>query len=95
MTALTYLLLSLLYFFCVGLDVVMFFTQIRLVLLWRNVDWLVPFDSAGKPLVDHVIRWPSRLFPTERPLSERGKLIITLLAAALVRIALATILRPG
>ncbi len=95
MTALTYLFLSSIYFLCVGLDVVMFFIQIRLVLLWRNVSWLVPFDSAGKPVVNHVIRWPSRFFPPERPLSERGKLIITLLAAALVRIILAAILRPG
>ncbi len=95
MTALTYLFLSSIYFLCVGLDIVMFFIQIRLVLLWRNVSWLTPFDSAGKPLVDHVIRWPSRWFPTERPLSQRGKLIITLLATALVRIALTSILKTS
>jgi len=93
MTGLTYLLMCFLYFVCVGLDITMFFLQIRLVLLWRNVNWLVPFDNAGKSLVNAVTAKVSRFLKTQNPLSERGKLIVGLIAFAMARIILGTILR--
>ncbi len=82
-----------LYFVCVGLDIAMFFLQIRLVLLWKNVNWLVPFDNAGKTLVNAVTAKVPQFLKTQNPLSERGKLIIALVVFAIARIILGTILR--
>lgn len=93
MTAIIYLLMCLLYFICVGIDIVMFFLQIRLVLLWRNIDWLVPFDNAGKSLVSTVTLKIPQFIKTQNRLSEKGKLIIALVAFAIARIILGSILR--
>ena len=93
MTGLTYLLMCFLYFVCIGLDVAMFFMQIRLVLLWRTLKWLIPFDNAGKSLVDAVTAKVPRFVKTQTPLSERGKLIIALAVFAIARIILGTTLR--
>ena len=93
MTGLTYLLMCFLYFVCVGLDVAMFFFQIRLILQWRTVNWLVPFDDAGKSLVNAVTAKVSQFLNPKNPLSERGKLIIALVAFAIARIILGIILR--
>ena len=93
MTGLTYLLMCCLYFVCVGLDVAMFFLQIRLILQWRTANWLVPFDDAGKTLVNTVTAKVQQFLRTRNPLSERGKLIIALAVFATARIILGTILR--
>ena len=93
MAGLTYLLMCFLYFVCVGLDVAMFFLQIRLILLWRVVNWLIPFDDAGKLLVNAVTAKVPQFLKTQNQLSERGKLIIALVVFAIARIILATILR--
>ena len=82
-----------LYFVCVGLDIAMFFLQIRLVLLWKNVNWLVQFDKTGKTLVNAVTAKVPQFLKTQNPLSERGKLIIALVVFAIARIILGTILR--
>lgn len=82
-----------LYFVCVGLDIAMFFLQIRLVLLWRAVNWLIPFDNAGKSLVTAVTAKVPQFLKTQNQLSERGKLIIALVVFAIARIILGTILR--
>lgn len=95
MTGLTYLLMCCLYFICVGLDIAMFFLQIRLVLLWRAVNWLIPFDNAGHSLVTAVTAKVPRFLKTQNPLSERGKLIVALAVFAIARIILGTILRPA
>ncbi len=73
----------------------MFFLQIRLVVLWRNVNWLVPFDNAGKTLVNAVTAKVSRFVKTQNPLSERGKLIVALVVFAIARVVLGTILRAA
>ena len=95
MAALIYLMLSLLYFVCLGLDITIFFLQIRLILLWKNISWLIPFDETGKPLVNAIAGQASGLLKTKRPLSEKGKLILILLVFVIARILLALILRPG
>jgi hypothetical protein len=93
MTAIIYLLMCLLYFVCVGIDVVMFFLQVRLVLLWRSISWLVPFDNAGKTLVNTVTTKVPQFLKTRKQLSEKGKLIAALIAFAIARIILGVILR--
>jgi hypothetical protein len=92
---LNYLLMCFLYFVCIGVDIAMFFLQIRLVVLWRNVNWLVPFDNAGKTLVNAVTTKVSQFFKTQNPLSERGKLIVALVAFAITRVILGIILRAA
>ncbi len=93
MTGLTYLLMCFLYFVCVGLDIAMFFLQVRLVVLWKDVNWLIPFDNAGKSLVNVINAKVPQFLKTQNPLSERGKLIIALVVFAIARIILGTILR--
>ncbi len=93
MTGLTYPLMCFLYFVCVGLDIAMFFLQLRLVVLWRNVSWLVPFDNAGKTLVNAITTKVSQFLKTQNPLSERGKLIVALIVFAIARVILGTILK--
>lgn len=95
MTALTYLLMCFLYFICISLDVAMFFLQIRLILMWKNIHWLAPFDNAGKSLVDIIATKVPQLLMTRNPLSQRGRLIAALVVLALVRIVLGAVLRPG
>ena len=95
MEGFNYLLMCFLYFVCVGLDIAMFFLQIRLVVLWRNVNWLVPFDNAGKTLVNAVTAKVSQYVKTQNPLSERGKLIVALTAFTIARVILGTILRAA
>ena len=80
---------------CVGLDIAMFFIQIRLILLWRNISWLVPFDNVGQPIVNAVIAKVPGILKTNRPFSERGKLVVALLAFAIVRILLGAISRSA
>ncbi len=92
MTALSYLLMCLLYFICVGLDVAMFFIQIRLILQWRNTSWLVPFDNAGKSLVDNITKKVPQILRIQKPLSKKGKLLITLIVLAISRVILGSIL---
>ena len=95
MTGLIYLMAGFLYFVCIGLDIAIFFLQIRLILLWKNISWLIPFDDTGKPLVNAITRRASGLLKTKRPLSERGKLILVLLVFFIARIILAAILKPS
>ena len=95
MSGLNYLLMCFMYFICIGLDIAMFFLQIRLILLWKNIVWLVPFDNAGKSLVDFITNKSTIFLKTQRLLSEKGKLIIALIAFAIVRIILGTILKAS
>ena len=85
--------MCLLYFICVGLDIAMFFLQIRLVMLWRNVNWLIPFDNAGKSLVNTVTVKVPQFLKTKNPLSEKGKLIVALIVFTIARIILGAILK--
>ena len=95
MSPLIYLVLGFLYFVCIGLDVAIFFIQIRLILLWKNVGWLVPLDNIGTPLVNSLTGAASDVLKTKRPLSQKGTLILVLLALVIPRIVLAAVLRSG
>ena len=93
MIGVAYLLMCVFHFVCIGLDVTIFFLQIRLVLLWKDISWLVPFDNAGRSIVNAVtLRVPAILKP-KRPLSESGKIIVSLVALVILRIILGMVLR--
>jgi hypothetical protein len=93
MNAIAYLFTCIGHFLCIGLDVTIFFLQIRLVLLWKDINWLVPFDDAGKSIVNAVSLRVSARLNTKQPLSEKGKLIVALMALVLLRIILGMVLR--
>ena len=44
----------LLYFIGLGLDIVVFFLIVRLLLNWREIPWLDAFNHVGKPIVDYL-----------------------------------------
>ena len=92
MTAVIYILICVLYFVCVALDITIFFLQIRLIMFWRQIKWLVPFETCGRPIVDSITMEVPRFLKTKQPMSEKGKLIAALAAFALVRIVLGMIL---
>ncbi len=41
-------------FVCHGIEIVMFFLAIRMILLFKPAQWLQAFDEAGRTLVDGV-----------------------------------------
>ena len=92
MTGLIYLSICFLCFVCVGLDIAMFFLQIRLILQLKRISWLVPFDDTGKSLVNTIIAKIPIYLRTQNPLSEKGKLIIALVVFAIARIILGSVL---
>ena len=93
MFGVAYLLMCVLHFVCIGLDVTIFFLQIRFVLLWKDVSWLVPFDIAGKSIVDAVTLRVPAILKTRQPLSEKGKIMVALVALVVLRIILGMVLR--
>jgi len=52
MVALTLLARYLLNMICTGITIALFFLQIRFILSWFEIAWLVPFDNAGRSIVD-------------------------------------------
>ncbi|MCK5000746.1 MAG: hypothetical protein KAS23_14485 [Anaerohalosphaera sp.] len=92
MIAIMYLLMCMLYFVCIGLDVTMFFLQVRLLLTWRSIEWLIPFEVTGRPVTDMVAAQLSKILQTNRPLSERGTLTLALIITALLRIVLGSLI---
>lgn len=71
----------------IGIDILEFFIIVKLLLMWRPIKWLVPYDTAGKDLVNSFVavvskRW-SRWQNSE--LSIRGQLIVGLLILIVLR----------
>ena len=62
-------------------SILQFFLFVRTVLLWKNVAWLIPFDTAGKDLVDGFTTLLDRLcyWMCRRRLSTKGSLIVGLI----------------
>ena len=49
-------LFGLLYFVCLGLDIVVFFMWVHVLLSWRRIRWLVPLGRIGEPLIEALMR---------------------------------------
>ena len=88
MTIYNRLFLAILNLVCIGINVTAFFLVVRAVLLWKEVSWLKPFDSAGKALVDTYTKMIDRLWSqvVQRRLAIKGKLLIGLVLLELTRI---------
>ena len=57
MVALTLLVRYLLNMICTGITIALFFLQVRLLLTWFKIAWLVPFDNAGRSIVNWLTIW--------------------------------------
>lgn len=84
MVALTLLARYLLNMICTGITIALFFLQIRLILTWIEIAWLVPFDNAGRSIVDWLTAW--RLVPNT--LSDKAlvriKLVVTMVVLIII-----------
>jgi len=74
------LLITMFYFVCLAVDVMLFFLMVRALVVRWPTWWLVGFDAAGRWLVDGLLvrvqnSW-IRFF--QNPLSDRGKLIVAI-----------------
>jgi len=47
-------------FICNGIEIVMFFLLVRIILLFKSIQWLQTFDDAGRTLVDGVASFVDR-----------------------------------
>ena len=47
-------------FVCNGIEIVMFFLVIRMLRLWKPVQWIEAFDNAGRTLADGVAGFVDR-----------------------------------
>ena len=84
------ILLAILHITCVGLDIAILLLLCRLILMWRSISWLERLNDIGKNLVDALGAYAGRLWyrGTQKPLSEKGQLIVSLLALSIIRLVL-------
>lgn len=89
------LLFVLFHLISIGLDIVIFFLLVRIVLFWRGINWLKRFNEAGRTLVDATARQTERLWykATRKRLSARGKIVVSLAVWSFVRLFLSEIVR--
>lgn len=70
-----------------AIGVLEFFIIVRLLLMWRQIKWLVPFDIAGKDLVNSfadIVNECWRKWANDE-LSAKGRLIVGLIALVVLR----------
>ncbi len=91
---LVYPLQAVAYFIVMGIDIAVFFLVIRLILAWRDVRWLVPFDSIGGGIVDKVTATVGDFVSqrSSRRVSKKGTLLISILILAAARHILAMLI---
>ena len=80
-------LLVILGLLCTAVNITAFFLIIRAIMLCRPVDWLKPFNDAGKGIIESYFEIISRLWNLfmKKHLAARGKLLIGLMALELAR----------
>jgi hypothetical protein len=79
----------------IGLDITVFFICVRILLTWKRIAWLEPFDDAGKRLVDAVTNkigcfWNRNL---KKRLTQRSLLLVSLIILEFGRIILSYLAR--
>ncbi len=62
-----------------GIEIVMFFLVVRMILQWKSTQWFRSFDDAGKELVDGVSGFIDRgaLRLWKRHLKPKSQLVFT------------------
>jgi len=84
------LFLAVLNLICIGIDITMFFVLCRIVLMWRKIQWLEKLNDIGKGLVDALSAYTGQLWykATQKRLSVKGELLLSIVALLLVRATL-------
>jgi hypothetical protein len=83
------------YFIVMGLDIAMFFLIIRLILMWRDVQWLAPFDKVGHGVVEKVTATVGDFISqrSSRRVSKKGSLLISITILTAMRCILVILTR--
>ena len=79
-----------------GINIVLFFLLIQLILTWRRFAWLAPLGEVGKPITDAMTGAVAKRLEgrfRSRQLSDRGKLSICIVILTLADLCLAAIVR--
>jgi hypothetical protein len=87
------LFLAVLNLICIGIDITMFFVLCHIVLMWRKIPWLEKLNDIGKGLVDALAGYAGQLWykATQKHLTIRGELLLSLMALLLLRIIICQI----
>lgn len=82
------LLLAILNLLCVAINLTAFFLIVRMVMLWKEIAWLKPFNDAGKGLVESYSEMVNRSWNRlmKRRLAPKGKLLVGLVVLELARL---------
>lgn len=99
MTAMTILnpIAAIIYLIHLGINIAVLFTVIRLILTWKHFAWLAHLDSVGKPLVNGMTNAIGKFVETRwrKHLSEKGLLVISLVALMMVGMILTCLFNLG
>jgi hypothetical protein len=82
------LLLAILALLAMAIDITAFFMLVRVIMLWKEIAWLKPFDDTGKNLVYRYSEMIDRSWyrVMKRHLATKGKLLVGLVALELARL---------
>lgn len=85
------------YFVLMGIDIALFFLSVRLILTWQDLQWLVPFDRIGQPLVEKVTTVVESVLSqrNDRRLSKRGALILGIVTLTVMHYILTMLMGWG
>ncbi|RKY04113.1 MAG: hypothetical protein DRP56_10480 [Planctomycetota bacterium] len=74
-------------FICNGIEIVMLFLLIRMILLFKSIQWLQTFDDAGRTLVDGVVGFVDRSVYRlwKKHLTTKSQLLLALVLLELCR----------
>ena len=80
-------------FICNGIEIVIFFLLIRMVLLFKSIQWLQAFDDSGRILVDGVAGFVDRSVYRvwKRHLTIKNQLVLAFVLLEVCRAILAQI----
>jgi hypothetical protein len=75
---------------CNGIEIVMFFLLVRMVLLFKSIQWLKAFDDSGRILVDGVAGFVDRSVYRvwKRHLTIKSQLVLAFVLLELCRAVL-------
>ncbi|MBI9019105.1 MAG: hypothetical protein JEZ07_17785 [Phycisphaerae bacterium] len=73
-----------------AINITEFFLIVHLILLWKDINWLKPFDIAGVALVKKVMNLTKKTFRklTNKTLSIQGSVIAALATLQIIKIML-------
>jgi len=76
-----------------AINIVEFFLIVKMVMLWKEIQYLKPFATAGKDLTTNCTAITNKLFHrfTKRSLSTKGSIVIAIAILELLKLLTNTI----